>query len=103
MYTEPEAPESAGRSQEHLPCVHGTDQSFTARVRRPTARKRVRQNAAEDFTEKGILRKKNVLKQTNECRVKGAKSRVCKKKTLLGKRLQRKLWEGLVTFGNVYE
>ena len=66
MCTVPEAPDSAGRSQEHLPCVHGTDQSFTASARWPAARTRVRQNAAESFTEKGILRQKNVIKQTNE-------------------------------------
>jgi len=56
MCTVPEAPESTGRSQEHLPCVHGTDQSFAASARRPAARTRVRQNAAEGFMEKGILR-----------------------------------------------
>ena len=56
MLTDPEALESAGRSQEHLPWVHGTDQSFTASARRPAARTSVRQSVAENFVVKVISR-----------------------------------------------
>ena len=56
MWTVPEAAESAGRSQEHLPCVHGTDQSFAASARWLAVRTRVKHNTAEGFIEKGILR-----------------------------------------------
>lgn len=54
IFTDPEAPVSAGISQEHLPLVHGIDQSFMASAGRGAARTRVR-SAAKGFTEKGIL------------------------------------------------
>ena len=56
MLTVPEAPESPGRSQEHLPWVHGADQSFAASARWPTARTSARQSVAEDPAGKSILR-----------------------------------------------
>lgn len=57
MCTVPEAAESAGKSQEHLPWVHGTDQSFTASApsRWPAARTNARYSVAENIAVKGIL------------------------------------------------
>jgi hypothetical protein len=55
MCTVPEALESAGRSQEHWPCVHGTDQSFTASADWPAARTSARQSVAGSSAVKSIL------------------------------------------------
>jgi hypothetical protein len=73
MFTDPEEPVSAGMSQEHLPWVHGTDQSFTASARWPAASTRV-SNAAENLMEEGICVKESI--ERKERRVaKGTKSR----------------------------
>ena len=54
--TVPEAPELRGSSQEQWPCIHGTDQSFTASAPWPDAKTRARPRVTKNSVVKSILR-----------------------------------------------